>query len=225
MSSLLDHLDIRRAGGSVLDGLKDPLLWLSIPVLALVTYFLAETGLDAAVNDLARHQNEAFSLSWSAFPMLAGLIAPMLIPIAFALKGNSNLASATLGAFVLSLLVVSLLKGFSSRIHPEAIEPVTSLARSRVFRFGVLEAGFLSIVEGWPSGHTATNGAVCIVIARLCPGTIVSTAALLWFVWVALATVFGINGDVHWLSDTVAGTVLALIIGRRIASALDVKTP
>lgn len=200
-------------------GLSDPRLWMSVLFLAAMTYGLAHSGIDAWVNDLARHQSNGFSLAWSAFPMPAGMVVPVFVPLVCVLKQRPDMARATLVAFLVSLIAVSVLKSLTSRVHPEALEAATSLAKSQVFRIGFLEAGFLSLVEGWPSGHTATNGAVGLVLARKTAGHWMASLALAWTVWVALATIFGISGDVHWLSDTLAGLALAVLIAQRISSA------
>lgn len=200
-------------------GLSDPRLWMSVPVLVAMTYGLAHSGIDAWVNDLARRQSNGFSLAWSAFPMLASMVVPVLVPLVRVLKQRPDLARATLAAFLVSLIAVSVLKSLTSRVHPEVLEPATSLAKSQLFRIGFLEAGFLSLVEGWPSGHTATNGAVALVLARKTAGHWITPIALFWTAWVALASIFGISGDVHWLSDTLAGLALAILITQRISSA------
>lgn len=201
----------------VLSGLSDLRLWGAVLVGAAFTAMAAIFGLDAWVNDLARLQNGPFSIAWSAFPMVAGMVLPVLIPLIFLLQKRKEEAIMTGSAFLLALLLVSLLKGLTSRVHPEALEPATSLLRSQAFRFGLLQDGFSSIVEGWPSGHTATNGAVGLTLARLNTSRLVHHLALAWVVWVALATVFGINGDVHWLSDTVAGFFICLAITHVVA--------
>lgn len=200
-------------------GLSNPLLWKSVPVLAAMTYGLAHSGIDAWVHDLARRQSNGFSLAWSAFPMLAGMVVPVLVPLICVLKQRPDLARATFAAFLVSLVAVSVLKSLTSRVHPEALEPATSLAKSQVFRIGFLEAGVLSLVEGWPSGHTATNGAVGLVLARKTAGHWMASLALAWTVWVALATIFGISGNVHWLSDPLARLALAILVAKRISSA------
>lgn len=190
-------------------GLINPWIWLALPVLAVLTMGFAHLGVDATVNEIARAQNSTLSIAWSAFPMLAGIVAPVLCPIYLAITGKRDLATRTLGALLLSLIVVSLLKGITSRVHPEALEPIGILAKSQSFRFGLLQSGLQSLVEGWPSGHAATNGAVGLVLARLTRSRHVRTLAYGWIAWVALATVFGISGDVHWLSDTLCGLAIA----------------
>lgn len=193
-------------------------VYLTCLVAAGVTFLLAQLGIDAAINDLARLQEPNTSLFWSAFPMLAGLVMPLLVPAVLVFTGETKLAKTTFTAFSATLIIVSILKGVSSRVHPEAIHPIGTLAKSQVFRFGVLESGFSSLIEGWPSGHTATNGAVALVLAWSTPYRWLALCTWGWFVWVASATVFGINGDVHWLSDTIAGLLIASTVALQINS-------
>ncbi len=210
-SILTGMIDLALFRRILAQGLVDWRIWLAVPVLAVLTYGAAHLGIDAAVNQIARLQAPGLSIAWSAFPMLAGIAVPMLCPVFLAIRGERDLATRTAGALVLSLIVVSLLKGTTSRVHPEALEPVGLLAKSQSFRFGLLQSGLLSLVEGWPSGHAATNGAVGLVLARLSLSRSVRAAAYGWIAWVTLATVFGISGDVHWLSDTIAGIAVALL--------------
>lgn len=203
---MIDIALLRRA---LVRGLVNPWIWLALPILAALTLGFAALGIDATVNEIARLQNPTLSIAWSAFPMLAGIVAPVLCPVYLAIRGERDLATRTLGALLLSLIVVSLLKGITSRVHPEALEPISILAKSQSFRFGLLESGLQSLVEGWPSGHAATNGAVGLVLARLTRSWQVRALAYGWIAWVALATVLGISGDVHWLSDTLCGLAIA----------------
>lgn len=210
---VIDVASLRR---TMLRGLTSPSIWLALPALAALTYGMAQLGIDARVNELALMQSPGLSIAWSAFPMLAGMIAPVLCPVVLAIRGERDLATATLSALLLALLIVSVLKGATSRVHPEALEPTSVLAKSQAFRFGLLQSGLQSLIEGWPSGHTATNGAVGLVLARLTPTSTVRTLAYVWIAWVTLATVFGISGDVHWLSDTLAGLALAVLVAGRV---------
>ncbi|WP_157739032.1 phosphatase PAP2 family protein [Labrenzia sp. VG12] len=206
-----------------------PTLWqlvraglLSFPVLlaiasgALITLALSRAGWDATANEVARLQDPTFSLFWSAPAMLAGLAVPFLVPAACAVSTEMRLAKATLAAFLASLIAVSLLKGFTSRLHPEALIPHSVLARSLQFEFGFLRNGVLSLIEGWPSGHMATNTAVAIVLAKLTPNIWIARLCWVWIGWIALATVFGISGDVHWLSDMLAGALLGSAIAFQV---------
>lgn len=215
--------DFKHIRQSLFRGLVDMKIYLAIPAVGVLTFLLAQSGIDAWVNDVARLQNSNFSVAWSAFPMIAGMVMPFIIPMVFAYFGEKKLANASLAAFLIAITIVSLLKGFTSRVHPEELEPATTLLRSQAFRFGFLQNGFLSLVEGWPSGHTITNGAVGFTIARLANKSWIKTAAIIWVVWVVLATIFGISGDVHWLSDTLAGLILALVIVIGVTREFDAK--
>lgn len=214
---MLALFDIKSIIQPLVKGLGNWYIWVSVPLLAGTTYLMAQSGLDAFINDFARLQNKTFSNVWSAPPMILGMIVPLIVPFLFARFGEEKLAKATLSAFLIALLVVSVLKGVTSRVHPEALEPMTALAKSQIFRFGFLEAGFMSVVEGWPSGHTATNGVMSLTIIRLARSKILKWAAGIWFIWVALATIFGISGDVHWLSDTLAGATIAALVAHNVS--------
>lgn len=196
----------------VFSGLMNIRLVGAVAMGAALTWIVASSGLDAWINDLARLQNDSFSVAWSAIPMLAGMVVPALVPIGLAIFKRRKEAILTAAAFFVALIVVTLLKGVTSRVHPEAIEPATSLLRSQAFRFGILQDGISSIIEGWPSGHTATNGAVALTLAGTTTIAALRLASNVWFGWVALATIFGISGDVHWLSDTLAGGLIAWAI-------------
>ena len=208
----MPNFDLTQIRQSLFKGLVDVKIFIAIPVIAITTFLLAQSGIDAWVNDIARLQNPTFSVAWSALPMIAGMVVPLIIPIVFAYFGEKTIANASMAAFLIAIIIVSVLKGFTSRVHPEELEPATTLLRSQAFRFGFLQNGFLSLVEGWPSGHTITNSAVGLTIASLTDRRWVRIGAIFWVVWVIMATVFGISGDVHWLSDTVSGLILAFVI-------------
>lgn len=205
-------------------GLLNPWLLLSAFLSAGATVLLARTGIDAAVNQFARLQNPTLSVAWSAFPMLAGFAVPVMIPLICAVRGHRETARTTLAAFLVALFVVSVLKALTSRLHPEALVPVSVLAKSQVFSFGVFQSGLLSVVEGWPSGHVATNATVSLVLARRTTQTWIAVSCWIWLAWVTLATTFGISGDVHWLSDSLAGLLIACAVAFRIEHAEPAPT-
>ncbi|MEM7301300.1 MAG: phosphatase PAP2 family protein [Pseudomonadota bacterium] len=126
-----------------------------------------------------------------------------------------------MSAFVRALFVVGLLEGRTSRVHPEALVPATSLLRSQQFRFGFLENGFSNIVEGWPSVHTATHGAFAPTMAGLVRAQWLNLVSVFWAIWVGLATVFGINSDFHSLSDAITGGMIAWVISEHILNRSD----
>ena len=189
---------------------KDSYLLPLIPLLAVFTFLCARSGLDAAINDLARLQNEYFSIVWSAPPLLIGIVAPLLIPLIL-LSINRDLGILVAKTVVFTLIVVSILKGLTSRVHPEDLSIIDTYLRSNSFKFGFLANGLLSVVEGWPSGHCATNTAMVLsAVSR--SSSKVKIVGAIWAIWVTLATVLGINGDVHWFSDSMAGLAIGVMI-------------
>ena len=102
------------------------------------------------------------------------------------------------------------LKALTGRTPPEAEFPVDLLARSMEFSFGFMRGG---VIEGWPSGHAMSNVAMAVAVWRTESDPRARFAAAFWGVWVFLAVVFGIHGDVHWLSDGVAGATLGVFVG------------
>lgn len=182
-------------------------LALALTLIPLAALALALPGLDAAVNRLAQGLMPLWaSVLWSAPPMVLGMVVPLLVPL-LASHGPATrpIAPSLWAAFLLSLILVSLLKALTGRVHPEAAFPEDLYERSITL---VLFSG--NVLEGWPSGHAATNGAVALTLARLAGTTLICRLALVWALWVWAAVVLGVNGQVHWLSDVLAGAVLAL---------------
>ena len=182
-------------------------LALTVVLIPLVTLPIASSGLDATVNLLAQGMMPLWAtILWSAPPMILGMIAPFLIPVmASFVPSLRPLAPQLWASFLLSLALVSLLKALTGRVHPEAAIPADLFERSTTL---VLFSG--NMFEGWPSGHAATNGAVALTLARLATQPLVQGIGQIWALWVWAAVVLGINGQVHWLSDMLAGALLAL---------------
>ncbi|RYD06032.1 hypothetical protein N752_05765 [Desulforamulus aquiferis] len=190
--------------------IKDSYLLLLIPLLYLFTILCAYSGLDALINEIAQLQNEHFSLIWSWLPLYIGGIAPIVVPLIILLKDRDR-GLLSIKAVVFSLTVVTILKAITSRVHPEVISITDTYIRSNSFEFGLLINGLASVVEGWPSGHTATNTAMIFSIIFGCSLRI-KIAGSIWVVWVVLATIFGDKGGVHWFSDSIAGVVIGVAI-------------
>lgn len=182
-------------------------LALTVILISLVTLPVASSGLDATVNLLAQGMMPLWaSILWSAPPMILGMVLPLLIPVVASLLPTLRpMAPQLWASFLLSLVLVTLLKALTGRVNPEAAIPADLYERSTTL---VLFSG--NMFEGWPSGHAATNGAVALTLARLATTPLVRGAALIWALWVWAAVVLGINGQVHWLSDMLAGALLAL---------------
>lgn len=197
----------------ILSIVKNSYILLLIPLLYGGTVLCAQMGLDAAINKTARLQSEFFSTIWSELPLHIGSVVPFLIPLLMYFK-NRNRALLIIRPVVFTLVMVTALKAVTSRVDPENISIIDIYLRSNSFEFGLLENGLISVVEGWPSGHTATNTAMAIA-AVLGTSPRMRIAGVLWVIWVVLATIFGDRGGVHWFSDSITG----MAIGAAIAYA------
>lgn len=198
--------------GRTLLRVKRPQTLLLFGLCVLLTLACAQFGIDARINVWARASDRILSILWSAPAMLVGLVAPGLLPgLLFLRRGRADLQARTILAAVLAALTVNLvLKALTGRTSPEEIFPEDLLTRSQTFAFGLLKGG---ILEGWPSGHAMTNTALAAGLWVAYKSFWIRAAGLAWAVWVVLAVVFGIQGEVHWFSDGIVGALLGLLVG------------
>jgi hypothetical protein len=152
-------------------------LGLVLCLMPVISLAVALPGLDAAVNRLAQGLMPLWvSILWSAPPMLLGMVAPLLVPLAASHWTSTRFMAPRLwAAFLLSLALASLIKAVTGRVHPEATIPADVFERSTRL---VLFSG--DIFEGWPSGHAAINGAVALTLASLARGTLTRRLAAFW---------------------------------------------
>jgi len=180
--------------------------------MAALSTFMAVSGIDATANALAGMQPAPASIAWSAFPLLLGIVAPAVVPLAIAWKYGPHAAATCGGVLLATVALVLLGKLTTSRVSPEALYPATIFERSISVRLGLFSAGPIeSLIEGWPSGHAANNTAVAVIVYRLSTRPLIRQCAVIWIAWVFLATAFGIAGDVHWLSDSISGLAIGLV--------------
>ncbi|WP_138436105.1 phosphatase PAP2 family protein [Marinobacter shengliensis] len=183
---------------------------LLIPFLFAGTILCAQIGLDAAIHKTARLQSEFISAIWSELPLHAGSVAPFFVPLLVYFK-NRNRSLLIAQSVLFTLAVVTALKMITSRVDPENSSVTDIYLRSNAFEFGFLENGLISVVEGWPSGHAATNTAMAIA-AVVGASPILRLAGGFWVIWVIMATIFGDRGGVHWFSDSMAGVAIGAAI-------------
>jgi len=183
---------------------------LLIPMLFGLSVLSARMGLDAAVYRLAQMQNEYLSAVWSELPLHVGSVAPILAPLLMLLKDKRR-SLLMFQSFIFIVFTVTILKAFTSRVDPEALYIIDVYSRSNSFEIGRLKKGWVSVVEGWPSGHAATNVAmVTTVVSGF--GFRIRIAGALWAIWVVAATIFGDRGGVHWLSDSLSGAAIGAAV-------------
>lgn len=195
----------------ILSVLRDSHIMFLIPLVFGLSILSAQAGIDAAVYRFAQLQSERFSAIWSELPLHLGSVAPVLAPLFMSLK-DKNRSVLMLQAVMLTLLTVTILKALTSRADPESMNIIDVYARSTAFEFGLLKNGLASLVEGWPSGHAATNVAmVSTAVSGLRPG--IRIAGMFWAIWVVLSTILGDRGGVHWFSDSMSGAAIGAAIG------------
>lgn len=183
---------------------------LLIPMLFGLSVLSALMGLDAAVYRFAQLQSEYLSALWSELPLHVGSAAPILAPLFMSLK-DRNRSTLMLQSLIFTMLTVTILKALTSRVDPEGLHIIDAYSRSNSFEIGLFKNGLASVVEGWPSGHAATN--VAMVITAVFGFSLrIRIAGALWAVWVVLATIFGDRGGVHWLSDSLSGAAIGAAI-------------
>jgi membrane-associated phospholipid phosphatase len=146
--------------------------------------------------------------------ILVGSFLPLVLPLAIIVVAHMRrdkvliLKGWFLGqASLLALVISSIYKAFTGRIPPVR---ASLLDISHQFNFGFLREG---VFWGWPSSHTATNVALAVAFWYLFPKSKWKYVLIIFALWVGLGT----STTIHWFSEFVAGTLIALAIGRAVA--------
>ena len=174
------------------------------------------------------------TVGYLSFPVPPGGLVTALVPYLLYRHGRNHSDPETLAAAYASgqaLLIAftwqTTLKAFTGRREPIGDPEEGVSERSRGFRLGFLRGG---LFHGWPSGHAMTIAAMMTSLATYYP----ESSALRWgtlattlYTAVGVTAVFG--GQMHWLSDGVAGTLMGIAIGRAVGSyfraRVDGETP
>ena len=111
----------------------------------------------------------------------------------------------------------NILKAITGRSPPDAENSSDKFKRSKEFKIGFLRGGVFS---GWPSGHAMTNMAMAAALTTYFhESSKIKFWAYTWATYVMVSVTIGIQGRVHWLSDTVAGGMMGWIIGRTVGKS------
>ncbi len=191
--------------------------WRYIPVhffAVLSTAFLVVSGLDWAYF--------IFTLKYAPPYLLfiadiTGFIIPLSILLVsawyFVFKKDllkRVYASAMVYAIILGFTLSEIIKIFTGRTSPPLHfhgESSVLLDNSHDFHFGFMQE---QIIGGWPSSHATVTFALVtafVVLAR--PKLPVRIALYTLAFFVAVGVSFGF----HWISETVAGICLGMVIG------------
>jgi hypothetical protein len=197
------------------DSFKDNNAYLHLSAAA-VTPALIYSDADANIHDALD------STSDLPLPGVAiGWIAPLAFIAPLYVYGKSESDDDSLGAAyaltqttIITLSYISVLKGLTGRPAPRNSDEKSIREQSRDFNFGILERG---INWGWPSGHVGTTTALVTTLTYYYP----EKAWLKWtgnsFIAYMIYTVSTHNeGQMHWFSDAVAGTLVGYAIGSTV---------
>lgn len=188
-------------------------LWWHLLAIFL-TYLIVVSGFDWAYSVYTRGPLLR-TLSMPAL-ILGGLL-PILAPIILILfgklrrnevytKGGLVLAQAA----ILGSLISSLYKAFTGRIQPDVFSSVDT---SHGFNFGFLKHG---IFWGWPSSHTTIAFAMSVALVYLYPKRAVKILALLYAFYIGFAVSTGIHWFSEFISGAIIGSLIGVVVGKRI---------
>jgi len=127
---------------------------------------------------------------------------------------------ALIQATALTLATVTTLKFFTGRAPPDKIDHEGSRDVSHSFRFGLGRGG---IIDGWPSGHTAVITAMATTLASYYRDAAVTIIGATMIAYTGFSMVSYDGGTVHWLSDVVAGFLIALPIGINVGRSFRAR--
>lgn len=129
---------------------------------------------------------------------------------------------ALIQSTALTLATVTTLKFFTGRAPPDETPdfPGGSHDMSRSFRFGFNRGG---VFDGWPSGHTAIITAMASTLAAYYRSAAVAIVGGAAAVYTGVSMVSYQEGTVHWLSDVVAGFLIALPIGVSVGNGFRAR--
>lgn len=158
-----------------------------------------------------------------AFPPIIYLYAkkekrPEFEPLAFALTQ----------AAIVGTIMIAFYKAITARLEPEIFEDVI-VDRSRDFAFGFLNRG---VFHGWPSTHTTVAWAFAVILyyykfeimsnqkgehQTLAKFKKYRKYGFVYAFYIGL----GVSGNIHWLSDAVAGVIMGVIVGFSIVRTFN----
>ncbi len=127
---------------------------------------------------------------------------------------------ALIQSTALTLATVTTLKFFTGRAPPDEVDFEHSKDVGHSFRFGFNRGG---VYDGWPSGHTAIITAMASTLTAYYRSTAVGLvgAAAVAYTGFSMFTYQG--GTVHWLSEVVAGFLIALPIGINVGNGFRAR--
>lgn len=120
-------------------------------------------------------------------------------------------------AAALGWLISSTYKAFTGRVQPPRGAVESLIDNSRDWNFGFMQHG---IFWGWPSSHTAVAFAMSFALIGLYPrNRLVFVLATLYAFYIGI----GVSTQIHWVSESIAGTLIGTIIGLTVGAGFYKK--
>lgn len=140
----------------------------------------------------------ARGMDWLGGGAVANYIVPLLIGLLLLLMRGWRSAIFALLAFAASSLLVQAFKQIFGRDRPEGLMVAVDYG-------------------SYPSGHTANAATLAIVLWVIFPRLLIALLGTTWILLMALSrTVL----SVHWITDTLGGTMLGIGAGLLVAGAM-----
>ncbi len=188
------------------------------------TVCLVNTGVDAKINDFAANDlNSTVSNVYGIPAAMLGAVVPVVIPAVLYCTADEDdyetigAAAAAGQSVIVSFTMNSLMKAVSGRVPPAREERGDTASRSRAFHVGFMNEG---VFDGWPSGHSMVNMALASTLANYYPEETWLQAASYGYAMYIISSVFlGLEGNMHWFSDGVAGGLMGYAVGSTIGKS------
>ncbi len=184
-----------------------------------LTYFLVKNDYDASMLKATSKMDENTSVAIGFPGIMLGYIAPMAVPATMYFAGRKNNRELQIASYAvmqsLGVAVVAngLLKAVTGRRPPDP-DHENKEKLSRQFRFGFLRGG---LHYGWPSGHLMANMAMASALTAYYPEkTWLKFLSYGYVSYVTASVLIDERGDVHWLSEVIAGGLMGYVIGTTV---------
>lgn len=153
-----------------------------------------------AITNISSPELVAFArgMDWLGGGAVANYIIPLLIGLLLLLMRGWRSAVFALIAFATSALLVQAFKQMFGRDRPEGLMVAVDYG-------------------SYPSGHTANAATIAIVLRVIFPRLLI---AILGTTWVLLMALSRTALSVHWITDTLGGTMLGIGAGLLVAGTM-----
>lgn len=142
-------------------------------------------------------------MDWLGGGVIAICVVPLLIGLALLLIRGWRTAIFALIAFATSSLLVQVFKQLLGRDRPDGLQVAVDYG-------------------SYPSGHTANAATIALVLWLVFPRLLTIALGTSWVLLMAFSRT---TLSVHWITDTLGGTLLGIGTGLLIAAVMSTWAP